>query len=480
MRFSPLKGTRYLVLERAVTIVGLALLVLMVFVGTYVTPMVSPPQSTDNVASPSQAELFKIEYYVRDFVNKTVGGIPTQLLNSTSEVPYYIVTSAKNRRQVLGLVYLTTDVLPESTYGYGSEIEMLVFVNQTGTIKGLTLWLWSEPRGYLVTDEWINALINRSVYEDLKVGQDVDAVTGATYTCLGITSGVREAGRRVVDDHRTQSSKRSEPLSQVLASAMAMIQKNDLLKAAVTIGMLAAAIVAYGTVDRRLEYVVLVLAVVFNGIYTRRMISIVDLTALMQANIPPLFSNLYWYALYGGTLVTSLIWGRLYCGYLCPFGAFTHLINKISPIKRRVPIKLHSKLVYVKYPILGIVVIGVLAGNGWITGLEPFETFFFLRGDWWMWAIMIGAVVLSIPFHRFYCHYVCPAGAVLSIAGRARVKEIKRWPECHSCKVCEQACPEGAILGPRITVLECMNCRECEKNYLDTKRCPHYVLARSS
>jgi NosR/NirI family nitrous oxide reductase transcriptional regulator len=150
-------------------------------------------------------------------------------------------------------------------------------------------------------------------------------------------------------------------------------------------------------------------------------------------------------------------------------------MNKISPLKRRVPIKIHSKLVYLKYAVLVVVALGVLAGNGWTTGVEPFQTFFFFRGDWWMWAVVIGAVILSVPFNRFYCDYVCPAGAVLSLAGRPRVKEIKRWPECDTCKVCEQACPQGAIIGPRISVRECMNCRDCEKNYLDVKICPHYA-----
>lgn len=172
------------------------------------------------------------------------------------------------------------------------------------------------------------------------------------------------------------------------------------------------------------------------------------------------------------------MWGRLYCGYLCPFGAFTQIMNRISPIKARIPTKVHSKLVYVKYPVLVMVVIGVLSGNSWIIGVEPFQTFFFLKGDWWMWVIMIAAVILSVPFNRLYCHYVCPIGALLSLVGRARVMEIRRWPECDRCKLCEQTCPEGAIVGPKISVLECMNCRECEKNYLDPKMCPHYSPER--
>jgi polyferredoxin len=318
--------------------------------------------------------------------------------------------------------------------------------------------------------------VGRGVYEPLEVGQDVNAITSATVTSRSIASGVREAGRKVIDDYRATHGRELGPLEQYLASAAAMIQQGDLIEATAMIGMFGAAIISYRRNRQPLKYAVLGGAILFIGIYVGRMISIIDLTQLMWATLPPLFSNLYWYALFGSMLVTSLIWGRLYCGYICPFGAFTEIINKMSPLRKKIPIKIHSKLVYFKYPILAGVAVGVLLGDSWITGVEPFQTFFRLKGDWWMWAIMISAVVLSVPFNRFYCSYICPAGAVMSLAGRLRVREIKRWPECGTCKVCEHMCPQGAIAGPRISVLQCMNCRECEKNYLDSKICPHYAL----
>jgi len=474
MSLSRLRGTRYFAKKRAIIIVILALLIVSLFAVwsqlTIANPSTSPEVTT---SSSSQAELFTIK---RDVLLQLVNASDIEVTRSHGNLTYYIVTSAANTQQVLGLIYLTTDVAPEWTYGYNSHVAILVFMNQTGTIESLRAWRVQESWGYLVTQDWLNKFVGRSVYDPLEVGQDVNAITSATITSRSIASGVREAGRKVIDDYRATHGRELGPLEQYLASAAAMIQQGDLIEATAMIGMFGAAIIVYRQNRQPLKYAVLGGAILFIGIYAGRMISIIDLTQLMWATLPPLFSNLYWYALFGSMLVTSLIWGRLYCGYICPFGAFTEIINKISPLRKKIPIKIHSKLVYLKYPILAGVAAGVLLGDSWITGVEPFQTFFRLKGDWWMWAIMISAVVLSVPFNRFYCDYICPAGAVMSLAGRLRVREIKRWPECGTCKVCEHMCPQGAIAGPRISVLQCMNCRECEKNYLDSKICPHYAL----
>lgn len=476
MPLSRLRGTRYFAKKRAIIIVILALLIVSLFAVwsqlTIANPSTSPEVTT---SSSSQAELFTIK---RDVLLQLVNASDIEFARSHGNVTYYIVTSAANAQQVLGLIYLTTDVAPEWTYGYNSHVAILVFMNQTGTIESLRAWRVQESWGYLVTQDSLNEFVGRSVYDPLEVGQDVNAITSATVTSRSIASGVREAGRKVIDDYRATHGRELGPLEQYLASAAAMIQQSDLIEATAMIGMFGAAIIVYRQNRQPLKYAFLGVVILFIGIYTGRMVSIIDLTQLMWATFPPLFSNLYWYALFGSMLVTSLILGRLYCGYICPFGAFTQIIHRISPIKRIVPIKIHSKLVYIKYPILAGVAAGVLLGDSWITGIEPFQTFFRLRGDWWMWIVMAAAVVVSVPFNRFYCSYICPAGAVMSLAGKLRIREIKRWPECDRCKICEHTCPEGAIVGPKISVLECMNCRECEKNYLDAEICPHYAAGK--
>ena len=55
---------------------------------------------------------------------------------------------------------------------------------------------------------------------------------------------------------------------------------------------------------------------------------------------------------------------------------------------------------------------------------------------------------------------------------------IKRWAECNSCKICEKTCEWGAIRGPKIIASECVRCDDCERLYMDQKRCPHWIILR--
>jgi hypothetical protein len=56
------------------------------------------------------------------------------------------------------------------------------------------------------------------------------------------------------------------------------------------------------------------------------------------------------------------------------------------------------------------------------------------------------------------------------------VFRIKRWSECKTCKICEKTCEWGAIRGPVIVKSECVRCDDCERLYMDTKKCPHWII----
>jgi Pyruvate/2-oxoacid:ferredoxin oxidoreductase delta subunit len=480
MKSLRLTNTRHLAKKRLVLILLILFLFPALYVGSsYQSSAAESTARTTTTSRPGDVLLIEKSVLVELVNNKT----NVEFVPSTGNVTYYIVRSAADH-EVLGLVYYTTDVALEWTYGYSSNVAVLAYVDPNGTIQNLNaprheLAQWPWP--YLITREWLQTLMGRNVYEPLVIGQDVQGATRATQTSRAIINGVREAGRRVVDNYRLTTSQQKEKPSSIqetIAKAIAMLEPKSSVETLAVIGLYASAIVAYGRNNKRLKYVVMGTAIIFIGFYTGRMISIVDMTLLPQSGLPHLLSNTYWYVLFGLALITSLIWGRIYCGYLCPFGAFTQILHDISPLKIDIPQRLHGKLVYAKYIVLAAVVVGVILGDFWVTGLEPFETLFFLKGEWWMWAIMGGAVLASIPASRFFCSYLCPAGAVLSLIGGLRLEEIRRWPECNRCRVCERTCPTRAIAGPKISALECFNCRECEENYLNANVCPHYSLER--
>lgn len=189
--------------------------------------------------------------------------------------------------------------------------------------------------------------------------------------------------------------------------------------------------------------------------------------------------------------VGLFLWGRaIFCGWLCPFGALQELLNKAARLVRlpqiTVPHVIQERLFAVKYVIfLGLLVLLFVDFNLAMTGtqVEPFKTAITFRFDA-PWPAVIYAVILlgiGLFIERFYCRFICPLGAGLSILGRVRMFNwLKRKPECgNPCKRCESVCPVGAIQADgAIDMNECFYCLDCQVVYYDDQRCPPLIRRR--
>jgi len=166
------------------------------------------------------------------------------------------------------------------------------------------------------------------------------------------------------------------------------------------------------------------------------------------------------------TLITTLLWGRVFCGFLCPFGALQDFLEKVVPrrFQRDMSGPIHGRAIYVKYAVLALIV-GLAAAPSHIgvyQYFEPFATVFYLSRSPLLWAIAGGILVASAVIPRFYCRYACPLGAALGLVSLVSIFRIDRVEQCNHCKVCEFACPTGAISGPEIDFKECVRCNICE------------------
>jgi polyferredoxin len=175
----------------------------------------------------------------------------------------------------------------------------------------------------------------------------------------------------------------------------------------------------------------------------------------------------------GFTLVTTLLWGRVFCGFLCPFGALQDLIDRVVPkrFKRALPQRVHDRALWVKYGLLAVIVLPALAGSqrSLYQYFEPFGTVFFLSPSPLFWSIAVAFLLASVIIPRFYCRYACPLGAALALGSLLSLRRIGRVEQCNHCKVCEQKCPTGAIRGPEIDFKECVRCNTCEIQLIEKR-----------
>jgi len=243
----------------------------------------------------------------------------------------------------------------------------------------------------------------------------------------------------------------------------------------------ALALVSFFRKSVRLKYVTLGIAVVYLGFMKSQLISIVNVFALIDWNLPILRYSLAWYLLAVFTVLSTVLWGRLYCGRMCAFGALTQLMDTIVPARwrRELPARLDRHAATVKYVVLGcaIVYFVVTRDRSIYRYIEPFWMFGF-HGTGPTWIGLAVLLTATIFVRNLYCRYLCPVGAALGILSRLTVFRIKRWSECKTCKICEKTCEWGAIRGPQIVVTECVRCDDCERLYMDTQKCPHWIIIR--
>jgi polyferredoxin len=247
---------------------------------------------------------------------------------------------------------------------------------------------------------------------------------------------------------------------------------------ALNVAFLAFAMVGFFRKSVPLKYATLVIALAM-GFYKSNLISVVNIFGVMDWNLPIVKHNVMWYTFALFTVISTVLWGRVYCGRICAFGALTQLMDATLPKKLRVepPTWLEERAAWIKYGLLVAVIVYYLATHNLMIYryVEPFWMFG-LSESIGLW-IALGVLLVATVFVRnLYCRFLCPVGALLGIISNLTVFKIKRWSECKSCKICEKTCEWGAIQGPKIVKSECVRCDDCERLYMDQQKCPHWII----
>lgn len=143
-------------------------------------------------------------------------------------------------------------------------------------------------------------------------------------------------------------------------------------------------------------------------------------------------------------LLFALMFGRVFCGGVCPLGALQDLVL-IKDVK--LPGWLSSTLGVLRYFYLGLAVLLASHGSLYIIcKYDPFVGFFRLSATFqiWFWS---GAFLLLATFiGRPYCRFLCPYGALLGIFSRFSYRKVTITPDrCLVCHLCRDRCPYGSI-----------------------------------
>ena len=178
-------------------------------------------------------------------------------------------------------------------------------------------------------------------------------------------------------------------------------------------------------------------------------------------------------------IIATIIFGRFFCGFMCAFGtlgdAVHYIGKKVFKLNYRMPEAADKKLKWIKDFLLVFLVFTWITGIGVFSGWSPWDAFgslLTLPPDfaYAFTSLTIGTILLllivigSLFVERFFCRYLCPMGAVFSIASLLKIAKIKKTrTDCGKCKVCTNNCKMGIPLYQSDVVNsgECIACMKC-------------------
>jgi len=175
-------------------------------------------------------------------------------------------------------------------------------------------------------------------------------------------------------------------------------------------------------------------------------------------------------------VISTVFWGRKFCGYVCFLGTIQEYIFKLNPSSNRFNRKLNSlidkSLKYLKYVIFILTV--ALAMNKLQYMYMGFCPLFKLAHPFHtsLLALIILALILilCLIYERFWCRYLCPYAAMMNIfqligklAGVKRNRVKRNIDESLKCRDCPNYCPMNIDFDNDdiIENIECIHCLRC-------------------
>lgn len=311
-----------------------------------------------------------------------------------------------------GTFVVNTRVLAKDVQGYGGPVPLKIHIDKDGRLTAIEAEPNAESPSFFdrakeLFSRWQGKTIDEAMAED------VDAVSGATFSSKAIIRNVQR-GLAYAKQHgladggkgaQKESAERTVATGWTLGSIVALI--------AVLLG----AVVPLFTNNRRLHLVQLVVNVVVLGLWTGTFVSYTLFLRLFAGGVS--LSAIGTLAAPLLMLIVALLYplaGRSghYCAHVCPFGSAQELAGKLSRRKLRITPRVLRVLTALRNLLWGVLMALLLTGTctAWVD-YELFTAFIYSSASVWVIVLAVLFLVLSVWVPRPYCRFVCPTGALM-------------------------------------------------------------------
>jgi polyferredoxin/formate hydrogenlyase subunit 6/NADH:ubiquinone oxidoreductase subunit I len=217
-----------------------------------------------------------------------------------------------------------------------------------------------------------------------------------------------------------------------------------------------------------------------------------------------------------GLVIITFFFGRIFCGFVCPFGTIHHMVSYIKPsLKGQHMIDANQKRSdqRFKYFMLILLLMAALMGLNFSGLLDPLAFLFrslalavfpgigtgikelfgmmaqsdikiinsisygevlvspvfgygykAFKTAWFIGVLFLVTLFLNRIRPRFWCRILCPLGALLGIFARLSILRLEKHDEkCTDCNLCVKACQGAASPHPgqEWEPTECLFCFNC-------------------
>lgn len=309
--------------------------------------------------------------------------------------------------------------------GYAGPVEMLVGMDSQGNITGVKIVKQRETPGFfrlVLNQGFPEQFVNRSFRDPLQINNDLDAVSGATFSAEGVASSARQAVRLIAQQGL------GSPLSPESKKIKFGIPEITL------IGLYAAGYFGHkhrsSIWKKRIRWGTMLIGMIVLGFIYTAPFTVAQVISLLSGFWPDWHNNLYWYILIGGIIfVTAVDAKNPYCSWFCPFGAFQECLAQVTGAKLYRPRQWNDFFTWLQRGLaFTAVLLGLALRRPGAAGYEPFATLFDQRGTLIEVAFLLMIVLASLVMYRPFCNYLCPLDPVYDFIAESRrwVREIWR------------------------------------------------------
>ena len=389
----------------------------------------------------------------------------TIALPNTGRTTTYFKTYDVNDK-LAGFIFSSADLAP-NVQGFGGKINIAIHTDAAGNLLDFHIVRSNETPSYLdMLTNWLPSLKDHALFSP-KPFANVDAVTGATVSSKAVLESLARSGSAFAAQILGQNSQQ-----KTTTTAHGLLDSQGVY---LVFAFLITLLVIYrGGLRTRLF--VLGFNIILGGIFLNAQFSTEQIASLLSLAVPLSISTGVFILTVGAPLL-AIVFGNIYCGYLCPFGALQEFIGYVLPARLR-PILSREQMQkgrFVKFVILFVLVAAFfLSRNHNTLAIDPLiRVFSFRHFDEFLLLIAAVAIIGSFFYSRFWCRYLCPAGAFLSLFNKiaifSRYLPAKRYANCEY----------GLSFNDKLDCIYCDKCRYEKKSVvaeLPAGFASHYFL----